>query len=82
MLLTISTALGDRAAILEDFIVHPGERGHGFGSQLLKTALVKAKALDCKRVTLLTDAINTEAQTLYRKHGFRLSRMKTMRLHL
>ena len=82
LLYTVSTALGARVALLEDMVIAPAARGSGMGSRLLSSALEHARAAGCKRVTLLTDDDNQEAQRLYRKHGFRRSSMVPMRLAL
>ncbi len=77
--LTVSTALGAPAAILEDLVVDPRHRGQGVGSSLLAGAIEQAEALGCKRITLLVDADNASAQRLYEGHGFRRSTMVAMR---
>ncbi len=82
VLYTISTALGGRAAILEDVIVRPDRRGSGAGSRLVEAAIAHARAAGCLRMTLVTDAANPGAQRLYRRHGFAPSSMLTMRLAL
>lgn len=82
LLFTISTALGGRAAILEDMVVHPDHRGGGAGSKLLQVAIDFAKSAGCRRITLLTDQANRSAQKFYQRHGFFLSEMVPMRLPL
>ena len=82
LLYTISTALGDRVALLEDMVVHPDARGVGAGSLLLKQAIELARSHGCKRITLLTDRTNEAAQRFYRRHGFKLSAMTPLRLLL
>lgn len=82
LLFTISTALGERVALLEDLVVLPASRGNGIGSALLAHASAVARQHSCARVTLITDADNFAAQELYKKHGFIKSNMKTMRLML
>ncbi len=62
ILFTISTALGERVAILEDMIVSARARGAGIGSRLLEQAIAAARDAGCKRVTLLTDRTNNSAQ--------------------
>src|SRR5512135_20020 len=49
LLYTVSTALGERVAILEDMIVDPGCRGSGAGSHLLNGAITFAKEQGCRR---------------------------------
>ncbi len=82
LLFTVSTALGDRVALLEDMVVSPGARSAGVGSRLLKQAIHLARVNGCKRITLLTDRDNETAQHFYQKHGFVLSAMIPLRLPL
>jgi GNAT superfamily N-acetyltransferase len=79
LLFTFSTALGARVALLEDMVVTAGLRNAGAGSALLQEALRQARAAGCKRVTLLTDDINTAAQRFYARHGFVPSPMLPLR---
>jgi GNAT superfamily N-acetyltransferase len=82
LLYTISTALGERVAILEDMVVLPSARGSGIGTQLLQAAIAYARTVGCKRITLLTDQSNEIAQQFYAKQGFTVSSMVPMRLAL
>ena len=82
LLYTVSTALGERVALLEDMVVGPEARGRGVGSHLLKRAVSVAEAAGCLRITLLTDQLNLSAQRFYKRHGFTPSSMVPMRLHL
>lgn len=82
LLFTVSTALGERVALLEDMIVSPSARGSGIGSELLSHAIAFAQASGCKRITLLTDRENKSAQRFYAKHGFAESTMIPLRLSL
>lgn len=82
LLYTLSIALGDRVALLEDMVVSPQVRGTGIGTQLLERAVAVARARGCKRITLLTDRSNESAQRFYRKQGFELSPMVPLRLNL
>jgi len=77
LLYTISTALGGRAALLEDMIVDPRYRGKGYGTQLINNAIQRAKTAGCLRIRLLTDADNTNAHRFYLHNGFQPSGMKT-----
>jgi ribosomal protein S18 acetylase RimI-like enzyme len=79
LLFTISTALGGKVALLEDFIIDRDSRGRGLGSKLLDEALRQARACGCLRVTLLTDGDNLKAQAIYRRAGFVGSSMQPMR---
>lgn len=82
LLYTVSTALGERVAILEDMIVHPDVRGGGAGSTLLQGAITFAAGEGCRRITLLTDHDNNGAIRFYQRHGFSLSAMVPLRLTL
>lgn len=82
LLFTISTAVGSRAAWLEDMIVHPSQRGRGVGRRLLRHAVGDARALGCRRITLLTDSTNSSAMRFYERAGFVRSQMVPFRLSL
>lgn len=82
LLFSISTALGGKVAWLEDMVIMDGYRQQGIGSALIQSAIDKAKHHGCKRITLLTDNHNTEAQIFYGKHGFQASSMQPYRLLL
>jgi GNAT superfamily N-acetyltransferase len=82
LLFTVSTALGERVALLEDVVVAPQARRAGIGSQLLQAAIANARASGCRRITLLTDRTNAAAQAFYARHGFAASPMLPMRLTL
>ena len=75
LLFTESTVLGGRVALLEDMIVLPQFQKQGVGSMLIQAAKDFAKNSGCKRITLLTDSLNTSAQTFYENHGFKSSQM-------
>ncbi len=79
LLFTISTAEGGSVIILEDLIIQRDYRGHGLGGRLLEYALDYARKKDFKRITLLTDRVNAEAQRFYKRHGFFESAMMPMR---
>jgi GNAT superfamily N-acetyltransferase len=82
LLFLVSTAEGGRVIQLEDFVVHPDFRGQGLGRQLLAQVLAFAQREHFSRITLLTDAHNADAQRFYLRHGFALSTMVPLRLHL
>ena len=82
LLYSVSTALGESVALLEDMVVAPTARRSGMGSHLLAGAISFARAQGCKRITLLTDGDNQAAQQFYQRHGFRPSSMVPMRLPL
>ena len=82
LLFTESTALGAKVALLEDMIVLPEYRACKVGSKLLSAAIACALESGCKRITLLTDQANTQAQHFYKMHGFEQSSMTAFRLLL
>jgi GNAT superfamily N-acetyltransferase len=82
ILFTISTAIGQKAAILEDFVVLPQYRNQGIGKQLFEWTINYAKEFGCKRITLLTDGNNSGAHKFYKSFGFNKSRMVPFRLIL
>jgi ribosomal protein S18 acetylase RimI-like enzyme len=79
LLFTVSTALGERVAILEDLVLLPNVRRQGIGSALIEAAFAQALSDGCHRITLLTDHDNLAGQSFYRKHGFESSSMTPMR---
>jgi len=82
LLFTISTAAGGFVILMEDVIVHPDHRGHGYGSQLLGHVIDFARKKNFKRITLLTDQISAESQRFFQKAGFQYSQMIPMRLSI
>lgn len=82
LLYSVSTALGTPVALLEDMVVDASQRGSGLGSQLLQAAVEHAKSRGCRRITLLTDGDNHDAQRFYARQGFAPSSMLPMRLLL
>jgi len=82
ILYTISTALGAKVGILEDMVILKEYRAQGLGVQLITFALEFAKENECKRLTLLTDADNTDAHKFYEKVGFSRSCMLPFRITL
>jgi len=80
LLYAVSTALGERVAWLEDMVVSSEVRGLGLGSRLLEHAVAFALQNGCRRLSLLTDADNLQAQRFYQRQGFSASQMLPMRL--
>ncbi len=75
LLFTISTALGGRVALLDDFVVSSRARGRGVGSALLESLFRFAREAGLLRINLQTDLENSGAQRLYERHGFVRSSM-------
>lgn len=82
LLYTVSTALGERVALLEDMVINAEQRGNGLGSQLMEAAISLARQQGCRRITLLTDQDNEVAQRFYQKQGFTVSTMLPLRMIL
>jgi GNAT superfamily N-acetyltransferase len=78
----ISTALGGRAAWVEDVIVDARHRGRGVGKLLFQHMIAFAHREGLLRLTLLTDGGNLDAQRFYARFGFVRSGMLPMRLVL
>ncbi|SEI48382.1 N-acetylglutamate synthase, GNAT family [Azotobacter beijerinckii] len=79
LLYTISTALGAPVALLEDMVVDAAARDRGLGTQLLEAAIATARSRGCRRITLLTDTDNLDAQRFYARRGFARSPMIPLR---
>lgn len=82
LLFTISTAEGGFVILMEDVIVRPNHRGHGYGTMLVDYVKNFAAQKDFKRITLLTDRVSGESQRFFARNGFFLSSMVPMRLLL
>ncbi len=82
ILYTISTALGEKVAILEDMVVSQNYKNQKIGSSLIEFALDYLEKNSFKRVTLLTDSDNFNAHNFYKKHGFIKSSMVVFRKSL
>ncbi len=82
VLMTISTALGGPAAVLEDVVVRPEHRGKGIGSAMINEVKRMIEEAGCLRISLLTDNDNARGQKFYSSHGFTSSPMIPMRLIL
>lgn len=65
---------GMRAEIT-DFFVTPKARGIGAGRALLAKAIRFSKTKGAKRITLQTTSEQTRADTMYRKTGFKKSKV-------
>ena len=82
ILYTISTALGEKVAILEDMVVSQNYKNQKIGSSLIEFTLDYLKKNSFKRVTLLTDSDNFNAHNFYKKHEFTKSSMIVFRKSL
>ncbi len=79
ILYTFSTALNEKAGLLEDMIIDHEYQNKGLGSMLLSYALEFARSQGLKRITLLTDSTNIKAHKFYEKNHFSLSSMVPFR---
>ncbi len=82
LLFTVSTAMGGFVIIMEDVIIHPEQRGRGFGSLLLEAVIQFSEEKGFKRITLLADKLSNESQSFFQQHGFNFSSLIPMRLIL
>lgn len=76
-----STAIGEPAILLEDYILSEQVRGKGYGSHFMDQIKAYCKDNGYKRITLLTDEDNDGAQRFYEKNGYAFTHsilMKTM----
>ncbi|MDQ2809331.1 MAG: GNAT family N-acetyltransferase, partial [Chloroflexota bacterium] len=64
----------DRWGHLDRLATAPGWHGRGYGAAMLAYALGRMAALGVARVTLSTQATNTDSQRLYQGFGFRPTR--------
>ena len=79
ILFTVSTAIGEKVAIFEDFVGFPELRNLGYGKKLFGAAIELAEEYACKRITLLTDRDNMSARRFYKKQGMKVSAMSPFR---
>ena len=82
LLYSISTAEGGPCGWLEDVVVRPDRRGVGLGTRLVRHAIDHARRRGLLRITLLADGVNAGAIRFYRRQGFTVSAMTTLRLDL
>lgn len=68
--LTVSTAEGGVAALLEDLIVTASCRRRGLGRALVQEALLWSRAQGARRLQLLADGRNVPALIFYRRMGW------------
>jgi len=76
----VSTACGGDVLLLEDLVVRPTFRNRGIGSALLEHVVLFARQSGYRRITLLTDRVNANAQRFYKRHGFAASDMVPYRM--
>lgn len=64
------THKGKPFATVENVIVDEGERGVGYGRQLMRYAIAEAKAAGCYKIVLTSHKARTEAHRFYEGLGF------------
>lgn len=77
--LTISTAEGGPAALVEDVVVHRTWRDNGVGRRLLQEIETWAAAHNISRLQLLADRHNTGGLAFYRKTGWQATDLICLR---
>ena len=82
LLVTVSTAMGTKVIILEDFIIKREERGKGRGKFFMNTILDFVREKGYSRITLLVDKDNVKALNFYSRQGFVKSNMECWRYFL
>jgi GNAT superfamily N-acetyltransferase len=81
-LVSVSTAEGGPALILEDVILAASHRGSGHGRLLVEHVMHWAAGAGMRRVTLLADRDNAAALAFYAKLGFEESALVVRRKKL
>jgi len=79
LLITISTALGKKVILLEDFIIKKGVRREGLGRYFMEGIKDLVRKEGYGRITLLADRENKPAQGFYNTLGFEMSNMDCWR---
>ena len=80
--LTISTAEGGPALLVEDVVVGEEWRGRGIGRQLLEALASWARQHQVSRLQLLADRHNAPALDFYRHLGWQGTELICLRRHL
>ena len=80
--LTISTAEGGPALLVEDVIVDTRYRGRGVGRALLEGLGAWGKGQGAHRLQLLADRHNTAALAFYRRLGWQSTGLICLRKHV
>ena len=75
-----SRAAGDRVRVIHLLMIRPASAGRGIGSALVNFALETARRQGCEAVRLDTGAQNSPAASLYKKLGFQLAAVSSMRV--
>lgn len=65
-------SLSNGISHIANLCIHPDERGRGFGGILLRYMIDFSQQFDVSIIELQVHTSNTNAYTLYYKHGFRI----------
>lgn len=79
LLITVSTALGTKVILLEDFIIKKEERRKGLGRYFMEGIKDLVRKEGYGRITLLADKENGPARQFYNSQGFQMSNMDCWR---
>ncbi len=60
----------EEGCLIEELVVHSGERGRGIGGMLVDALLERLEGTGCAEVSVTTMPDNLQAIKFYRKHGF------------
>lgn len=74
----ISTAIGEKVGLIEDFVISEKYRGAGIGKELLNALILASQKEGLKRLALGADHRNHRAIAFYQKQGFDTSHMGLM----
>lgn len=77
--LTVSTAEGGPAVLIEDVVVHADWRGRGIGARLMDEITGWAKRNQARRLQLLADKENQAALDFYTHLGWRKTQLICLR---
>lgn len=80
--LTVSTAEGGPAVLIEDVIVHKEWRGRGIGALLLDSIMAWGWENEASRLQLLADRKNVPALAFYKHLGWETTQLTCLRKQL
>jgi len=80
--LTISTAEGGPALLVEDMVVLADYRGQGLGQRLMAKVAEWGKTKGVSRLQLLADRNNTSALEFYKRLGWQTTELICLRKHV
>ncbi|MFK4146139.1 GNAT family N-acetyltransferase [Streptomyces sp. NPDC004065] len=66
---------GATRSVIEAVRVHPGERGGGLGTELIRWAVDTSRREGCRLVQLTSDRTRTDAHRFYERLGFEASHL-------